>query len=156
MVCRTSCVVATIFIVAMIFTMYGTDKTESITNFSRILTHQQNVIYDKIENEQLEVYSRILEVSRDMELTNAKLQLNDEYVRKAKMGDGRYLESAFHPDYDNLQDAKRHLSSELFKVEKRKYAENGRLIVRTIHPGKIEIFDMKTIFSHYLEKYSKK
>ena len=56
MVCRTSCVVATIFIVAMIFTMYGSDKTESITNFRRILTHQQNVIYDKIANERRRIY----------------------------------------------------------------------------------------------------
>jgi hypothetical protein len=30
MVCSTSCVIATIFIVAMIFTMYGSDKTDAI------------------------------------------------------------------------------------------------------------------------------
>jgi hypothetical protein len=56
MVCTTSCVVATIFITAMIFTMYGSDKTESINNFRRILTHQQNVIYDKIANERRRIY----------------------------------------------------------------------------------------------------
>lgn len=56
MVCKTSCVVATIFIVAMIFTMYGSDKTNSINNFRRILTHQQNVIYDKIANERRRIY----------------------------------------------------------------------------------------------------
>ena len=56
MVCTTSCVVATIFIVAMVFTMYGSDKTEAITNFRRILTHQQNVVYDKIANERRRIY----------------------------------------------------------------------------------------------------
>jgi hypothetical protein len=56
MVCTTSCVVATIFIVAMVFTMYGSDKTEAINNFRRILTHQQNVTYDKIANERRRIY----------------------------------------------------------------------------------------------------
>ena len=56
MVCTTSCVVATIFIVAMVFTMYGSDKTEAITKFRRILTHQQNVVYDKIANERRRIY----------------------------------------------------------------------------------------------------
>jgi len=56
MVCTTSCVVATIFIVAMIFTMYGSEKTTSINNFRHILTRQQNVIYDKIANERRRIY----------------------------------------------------------------------------------------------------
>ena len=56
MVCATSCAVSAVFIVAMIFTMYGSDKTDAITNFRRILTHQQNVIYDKIANERRRIY----------------------------------------------------------------------------------------------------
>ena len=40
----------------MIFTMYGSDKTDSINNFRRILTFQQNAIYDKITNERRRIY----------------------------------------------------------------------------------------------------
>ena len=56
MVCSTSCVVATIFIVAMIFTMYGSDKTNAIQNFTRLLTPQQVAIYQKITNERRHIY----------------------------------------------------------------------------------------------------
>lgn len=56
MVCSTSCVVATIFIVAMIFTMYGSDKTNAIQNFTRLLTPQQVAIYQKIANERRRIY----------------------------------------------------------------------------------------------------
>ena len=56
MVCATSCAIATVFIVAMIFTMYGSDKTDAIQNFKRILTPQQNEIYVKITNERRQIY----------------------------------------------------------------------------------------------------
>ena len=56
MVCSTSCVVATIFIVAMIFTMYGSDKTNAIRDFMRLLTPQQIVVYEKIANERRNIY----------------------------------------------------------------------------------------------------
>lgn len=56
MVCAASCAIATVFIVAMIFTMYGSDKTDAIHNFKRILTPQQNEIYAKITNERRHIY----------------------------------------------------------------------------------------------------
>jgi hypothetical protein len=56
MVCVTSCAVSAIFIVAMIFTMYGSDKTDAIQNFKRILTPQQNATYAKIANERRQIY----------------------------------------------------------------------------------------------------
>ena len=56
MVCATSCAVSAIFIVAMIFTMYGSDKTDAIQNFKRILTPQQNATYAKIANERRQIY----------------------------------------------------------------------------------------------------
>ena len=56
MVCAASCVIATVFIIAMIFTMYGSDKTDAIQNFKRILTPQQNEIYAKITNERSQIY----------------------------------------------------------------------------------------------------
>ena len=56
MVCEMSCAVATIFIVAMIFTMYRSDNTKAIQSFKRILTPQQNEIYMKIANERRRIY----------------------------------------------------------------------------------------------------
>jgi hypothetical protein len=56
MVCSISCAVAAIFIIAMIFTMYGSDNTKSIQNFRRILTPQQNNIYTKIADERRRIY----------------------------------------------------------------------------------------------------
>ena len=56
MVCMSSCVVATVFIVAMIFTMYGSDKTDAIQNFSKLLTPQQNETYRKIADERRRIY----------------------------------------------------------------------------------------------------
>ena len=56
MVCSTSCAVAAIFIVAMIFTMYNSDNTKSIQSFKRILTPQQNTVYAKIANERRQIY----------------------------------------------------------------------------------------------------
>ena len=56
MVCAASCAVSAVFIVAMIFTMYGSDKTEAIQNFKRILTSQQAAIYQKITNERRQIY----------------------------------------------------------------------------------------------------
>ena len=56
MVCAASCAIATVFIVAMIFTMYGSDKTDATHNFKRILTPQQNEIYAKITNERRHIY----------------------------------------------------------------------------------------------------
>ena len=56
MVCSTSCAVAAIFIVAMIFTMYNSDNTQSIQSFKRILTPQQNTVYAKIANERRQIY----------------------------------------------------------------------------------------------------
>ena len=56
MVCAASCAIATVFIVAMIFTMYGSDKTDAIQNFKRILTSQQAAIYQKITNERRQIY----------------------------------------------------------------------------------------------------
>ena len=56
MVCAASCAIAIVFIVAMIFTMYGSDKTDAIQNFKRILTPQQNDIYAKITNERRRIY----------------------------------------------------------------------------------------------------
>jgi hypothetical protein len=56
MVCSTSCVVAIVFIVAMIFTMYGSDKTNAIQNFTRLLTPQQVALYQKIANERRHIY----------------------------------------------------------------------------------------------------
>ena len=56
MVCAASCAIATIFIVAMIFTMYGSDKTNAIQNFTRLLTPKQVAIYQKITNERRHIY----------------------------------------------------------------------------------------------------
>jgi hypothetical protein len=56
MVCMSSCVVATVFIVAMIFTMYGSDKTQTVQNFAKLLTPQQNEIYRKIADERRRIY----------------------------------------------------------------------------------------------------
>ena len=56
MVCSTSCAVAAIFIVAMVFTMYNSDNTQSIQSFKRILTPQQNTVYAKIANERRQIY----------------------------------------------------------------------------------------------------
>ena len=56
MVCGVSCAIATVFIVAMIFTMYGSDNTDAIQSFKRILTPQQNEIYIKITNERRQIY----------------------------------------------------------------------------------------------------
>ena len=56
MVCAASCAIATVFIVAMVFTMYGSDKTDAIQSFKRILTPQQNEIYAKITNERRQIY----------------------------------------------------------------------------------------------------
>ena len=56
MVCAASCAIATVFIVAMIFTMYGSDKTDAVQSFKRILTPQQNEIYIKITNERRQIY----------------------------------------------------------------------------------------------------
>ena len=56
MVCAAICEIATVFILAMIFTMYGSDKTDAIHNFKRILTPKQNEIYAKITNERRHIY----------------------------------------------------------------------------------------------------
>ena len=56
MVCLSSCIVAIVFIVAMIFTMYGSDKIKAIQDFRRILTPLQNEIYTKIANERRKIY----------------------------------------------------------------------------------------------------
>ena len=56
MVCLSSCIVAIVFIVAMIFTMYGSDKIKAIQDFRRILTPLQNEIYTKIANERRRIY----------------------------------------------------------------------------------------------------
>jgi hypothetical protein len=56
MVCAASCAISAVFIVAMIFTMYGSDKMEATQQFKRILTSQQNEIYEKITNERRKIY----------------------------------------------------------------------------------------------------
>ena len=51
-----SCAISAIFIIAMIFTMYNSDNTQSIQNFKRIMTPQQNTVYAKIANERRQIY----------------------------------------------------------------------------------------------------
>ena len=56
MVCMKSCIIATMFIVAMIFTMYNSDSTLSIQQFTDVLSTKQKAIYKKIADERRNIY----------------------------------------------------------------------------------------------------
>ena len=56
MVCMKSCIIATMFIVAMVFTMYKTDSVSSIQKLTRVLSEKQNAIYKKIADERRKIY----------------------------------------------------------------------------------------------------
>ena len=56
MVCMKSCIIATMFIVAMIFTMYNSDSTLSIQEFTAVLSEKQKAIYKKIADERRQIY----------------------------------------------------------------------------------------------------
>ena len=51
MVCMKSCIIASMFIVAMIFTMYKSDSISSVQQFTQILSIKQKAIYKKITDE---------------------------------------------------------------------------------------------------------
>jgi uncharacterized protein YacL len=51
-----SCIIATMFIVAMIFTMYNSDSTLSIQQFTDVLSTKQKAIYKKIADERRNIY----------------------------------------------------------------------------------------------------
>ena len=56
MVCMKSCIIASMFIVAMIFTMYKSDSISSIQEFTQILSIKQKAIYKKITDERRNIY----------------------------------------------------------------------------------------------------
>ena len=56
MVCMKSCIIATMFIVAMIFTMYNSYSTSSIQQFTAVLSTKQKAIYKKIADERRNIY----------------------------------------------------------------------------------------------------
>jgi len=51
-----SCIIASMFIVAMIFTMYKSDSISSIQEFTQILSIKQKAIYKKITDERRNIY----------------------------------------------------------------------------------------------------
>ena len=56
MVCMKRCIIAAMFIVAMIFTMYKSDSVSSIQQFTQVLSTKQNAIYKKITDERRNIY----------------------------------------------------------------------------------------------------
>lgn len=56
MVCMKSCIIASMFIVAMIFTMYKSDSISSVQQFTQILSIKQKAIYKKITDERRNIY----------------------------------------------------------------------------------------------------
>jgi len=51
-----SCIIASMFIVAMIFTMYKSDSISSVQQFTQILSIKQKAIYKKITDERRNIY----------------------------------------------------------------------------------------------------
>ena len=56
MVCMKSCIIASMFIVAMIFTMYKSDSISSVQEFTQILSKKQKAVYQKITEERRNIY----------------------------------------------------------------------------------------------------
>ena len=56
MVCMKSCIIAAMFIVAMIFTMYKSDSISSVQQFTQILSKKQKAVYKNITDERRNIY----------------------------------------------------------------------------------------------------
>ena len=56
MVCMKSCIIASMFIVAMIFSMYKSDSISSVQEFTQILSKKQKAVYQKITEERRNIY----------------------------------------------------------------------------------------------------
>lgn len=55
MVCSSSCIVATVFIIGMIYMYNGTLNNKDIKHYIEQLTPEQKIIYEKISKERLEI-----------------------------------------------------------------------------------------------------
>ncbi len=112
----------------------------------------------KIEEEQLEIYSKIVSSEAAIRAITGKIKENDALAKKdAASFDGvcirPYVESCFTRLPEHIDEARGKLESAINAASKRRYAEYGLNIGRNIEVGTSQIFDMKVFFSDRLEKY---